>query len=226
MTVPGEARRAVVVGATGLVGGHLVEILAADPTVHRVLAPGRRPNPRWRDVAKVESPVVDFRTLGGAGDAFEGDLLFVCLGTTRKKAGSRDAFRQVDYEAVVASARKALERGALHAFLVSSVGADPRARNFYLRVKGEAEEALAALPFRSVDVFRPSILTGDREESRPAERLGIIATSLLAPLMVGPARRYRPIAARVVARAMARVASRPTPGRYVHESEEIAELGR
>lgn len=232
MTAQAPVRRTVVVvGATGLVGGHLVDILAADPSVTGVLAPGRRVTDRWRAVDKVVTPVVDFASLDASGDAskdaFAGNQVFLCLGTTMRKAGSREAFRQVDFDAVLASARAALAHGADQAFLVSSVGADPGARSFYLRVKGEIENALAALPFRAVHVFRPSVLTGSRGESRPGEHLGIALGTLLSPLMVGAARRYRPIAARTVARAMARsAASSPAAGRHVHESEEIAALGR
>lgn len=228
MTAQAPVRRSVVVvGATGLVGGHLVDILAADPSVAGVLAPGRRVTDRWRSVDKVATPVVDFASLEASEDAFAGNQVFLCLGTTMRKAGSREAFRRVDFDAVLASARAALAHGADQAFLVSSVGADPGARSFYLRVKGEVENALAALPFRAVHVFRPSVLTGDRGESRPGERLGIALGTLLSPLMVGATRRYRPIAARTVARAMARsAASPPAAGRHVHESEEIAALGQ
>jgi len=213
----------VVLGATGLVGGHLVEALLADAGVTRVVAPGRRPVDRWRETGRVETPVVDFAHLEPS--AFSGDQVFLCLGTTLRKAGSRAAFRAVDFDAVLASARSALEAGARDAFLVSSVGAGPGARGFYLRVKREAEEAVAALPFRSVHVFRPAILTGARSESRPVERAGIVLATMGAPFMVGRARRYRPIAAVTVARAMARVAVRPGEGVHVHESEEIQILG-
>ena len=142
-----------------------------------------------------------------------------------KKAGSRSAFRDVDLHVVEAAARAALKSGAQDAFLVSSVGADASARSFYLRVKAEAERAVAALPFRSAHIFRPSVLTGPREESRPGERVAIAAGRLLAPLMVGTARRYRPIEADVVARAMVSVAGSPGAGVHIHESEVIAGLG-
>lgn len=217
-------RRAVVVGATGLVGGHLLEELASDPGVPTIVAPGRRAWTPGVEGVEVTTPVVDFARPDPA--AFAGDQLFVCLGTTMKRAGSREAFRRVDHDAVLAVAGAALEAGARDCLVVSSAGADPSARGFYLRVKGETEVALATLPFRSLHLFRPSILTGDRGESRPAERMGILVGSLLSPLMVGPARRYRPIAAAVVARAMARAAADPGEGRRVWESEEIAALGR
>ena len=119
----------------------------------------------------------------------------------------------------------ASECGARDAFLVSSVGADPSARSFYLRVKAEAEQALADLPFRSLHIFRPSVLTGHRPESRPAERLGIAIGRALSPIMVGAARRYRPVAADVVACAMVRTARDPGTGTSIHESEDLARAG-
>lgn len=219
-------RETLVLGGTGLVGAHLVELLSADPAVTHVRAPGRRPMTRREGSAKVDAPVVDLARPQATPEAFRGDQVFVCLGSTLRKAGSREAFRRVDFDLLVGTARAALEAGAREAFLVSSVGADPTARSFYLRVKGEAEEALSTLPFRCLHVFRPSVLTGNRTEFRPSERLGVVLGGVLAPLMVGRARRYRPIAALTVARAMARVAATPTHGRHVYESEEIAALGR
>lgn len=223
-TAPPPGRTAVVLGGTGLVGGHLVRILAADAAVALVRAPVRRPTHAF-DGLGVESPVVDFGTLGATSELLACDQLFVCLGTTMARAGSRQAFRRVDFDAVVAGAEAAVSGGAQAVFLVSSVGADPASRSFYLRVKGEAEQALAALPVRSLHIFRPSILTGARREFRAGESVGILLSTLASPFMRRGLRRYRPISAEAVARAMARVASAPEPGRHVHESEEIAALG-
>jgi uncharacterized protein YbjT (DUF2867 family) len=175
--------------------------------------------------AQVETPVVDFADLRSYTDVLAADQVFICLGTTMKKAGSREAFRQVDVDAVVAAAEAALAAGARDAFLVSSVGAAPAARGFYLRTKGEAEAAVAALPFRSVQIARPSILTGHRHEWRPGERMGILLARLLTPMMVGSARRYRPIAAETVARALVAIARDPRAGVHVYESERLARLG-
>lgn len=205
-------------------GGHLVEELALDPEVARVVAPCRRPDLRWPAWPKVEARPLDLGRTDGAAPLIC-DQVFLCLGTTLRKAGSREAFRAVDLEAVAWAARLAVEGGARDAFLVSSLGADPGSRSFYLEVKGRAEEAVGSLPFRSVHVFRPSILTGARRESRPAERMGIVVGTLAAPLLRGPLRRYRPIAGGVVARAMAAAARCPGSGLRVHESEEIAALG-
>lgn len=203
----------------------MVAELAASPEVSVIVAPLRRAADLGIEDARLRAPIVTFGALSRDAKALAADQVFLCLGTTIKKAGSRLAFRAVDHDTILEAARVAASAGARDAFLVSSLGADPTARGFYLRVKGEVEAALSELPFRSLHVFRPSILTGARAESRPAERAGILLGSLLAPLMVGPLRRYRPIPAAVVARAMVRASRDPGEGRIVHESEEIADLG-
>ena len=218
-------RIVVVMCATGLVGGHLVQVLAAEETVEKVVAPVRRAVTDWLHQRRIEAPVVDPDALSQSARRFQADQVFICLGTTMKVAGSRDAFRRVDFDYVVESAHLAVEGGARDAFLVSSVGANSGSKVFYSRVKGEAEAAVSALPFRSVHILRPSVLVGDRKESRPGERLGIAVGKLLTPVLVGPARRYRPIEALTVARAMAVLSRQPDPGVHVLESEEIAVMG-
>lgn len=220
-----EPRRVLVFGASGLVGRAVLARLAPDPRVAEIIAPTRRQVPELLVRAGVSAPLVDFDDLPRGLAGIRADQGFVCLGTTMARAGNQAAFRRVDHGAVVAAARAALAAGAHDLFLVSSLGASPSARSFYLRVKGEAEEDTLALPFRSVHVFRPSLLTGARQESRPLERLAVRLGTLVAPVMRGPVRRYRPIAADTVAAAMVATARSPAPGRWVHESDEIAQIG-
>ena len=165
--------------------------------------------------------VVDFSRLDHHPELFAVDQVFLALGTTLKRAGSHDAFRAVDHDLVVDLARRALEGGAEDCLLVSSLGANPRARVFYSRVKGEAEQAVRALPWRTLSILRPSLLTGDRKEHRRGERLAIVASRLLAPFLVGPLARYRPVAAAQVAEAMVRLARNPVSGTRIYESERI-----
>jgi uncharacterized protein YbjT (DUF2867 family) len=131
------------------------------------------------------------------------DEVYLTLGTTIKLAGSRAAFRAVDFDSNLVVARSAHGAGARRAGLVSSMGADARSRVFYSRVKGELEEALAQIPFEGLVIARPSLLVGDRKSlgqpERPLERLGLVVSSVLGPFV--PAN-YRPIGAAVVARAL------------------------
>lgn len=182
---------AVLAGASGLVGGHVARLAAAD-TVALVR----------REMAGLRLPqrVVDF----GALDLGElrVERVYCALGTTIRKAGSQAAFRLVDFDYPMALARAARAAGATDFRLVSSVGADARSSNFYLRVKGELEEALAGLGFASLMIFRPAVLLGDRGESRPGEMVGKALSVAVGPLLLGPLAKYRATRAEDVARAM------------------------
>jgi uncharacterized protein YbjT (DUF2867 family) len=150
------------------------------------------------------------------------DHAFCCLGTTIKVAGSQAAFRRVDFDAVLAFAAAAKAAGATHLSVVSALGASTNAGVFYSRVKGEMEQAVAKLGFVSVHLLRPSFLLGERSEQRAGERMGIALATGLAPIMLGPARKYRPIHVDTVARAMLAGAAQNLPGVRVSESDQIA----
>jgi len=217
-------RVALLAGASGLVGNRCLARLLVEPGYARVITLARRPLPL--DDAKLEQRVVDFGRLGAADVDFPAATdVFCCLGTTMNRAGSESAFRQVDFTYVVALASLALGRGARQFLLVSALGANPTSRIFYNRVKGETEAAVSALPFEGRQIFRPSILTGERSERRTGERLGVAVMRGTAFAMVGPLRKFRPIAADTVAKAMVRVALRSPRGVNIYESDEIERLG-
>ena len=214
-----DQRRAIVAGASGLVGSHLVELLLGDDTWAAVTLLVRRELPLAH--GKLRQQVVDFAALPALPAA---DDLFCALGTTIAKAGSEAAFRAVDLDAVVAFAQAGWRAGAHQFLVVSSLGADPSARTFYGRVKGEMERAVGALAFDSIQIFRPSLLLGTRPELRVAERAATVVLGPLGPLFLGPLAHYRPVAASLVAEAMRRVARHALPGLAIHESERIREL--
>jgi uncharacterized protein YbjT (DUF2867 family) len=218
---PAPERAALLLGATGLVGGHCLERLLAEPAYTRVVAPVRRPLARQHP--KLEAPIVDFDRLVGHAEIFAVDDVFCCLGTTIRAAGSQDAFRKVDLVYVHDAARLAAEQGARQFLLVSAIGADPTSRVFYSRVKGEAEMAVQGLPFRRVVIARPSLLLGDRAEFRLGERVAEWVTVPLAPLLRGPLAKYRPIEARAVAAALVRLALEAGSGVRVVESDGLHE---
>jgi len=222
MTHPRSGRSALVLGATGLVGGHCVDLLLRDPdytTVHVIV---RRPT--GRASAGLEEHVLDYDLLSAHPDLFRVDSVLCCLGTTIRKAGSRQAFRRIDLEYPAEAARLAARAGAKNFVIVTSLGADPRSRIFYNRAKGEVEEAVrrAGLP---VWALRPSLLLGERREVRPAERLAQVLLRPIIPVMVGPLRRLRPVDAATVAQAMVNLARREGPGGVV-ESERIPVVAR
>ncbi|HVN30647.1 MAG TPA: NAD(P)H-binding protein [Thermoanaerobaculaceae bacterium] len=222
MTTRAEARSAVLLGATGLVGRSCLDLLLGDPAYDRVLVIARkaatRENPKLRWFA------TDLAELHQCGRLLDVDDVFCCLGTTIRAAGSREAFRRVDFGYVVGAAQAAAENGARQLLLISAVGADPGSRVFYSRVKGEVEGAVGKLPFRGTQIFRPSLLLGKREQFRLGERIAALALPLVSFLLVGPARKYRPIKASAVAAAMLKVAATEPPGVNVFESNRIAAL--
>ncbi|HEX8244960.1 MAG TPA: oxidoreductase [Longimicrobium sp.] len=218
-----SGRAAVVLGATGLVGGHCVDLLLADAAWSRVTVVGRRS--LEREHPRLVQRVTDLDRMGEAGDVFAADDVFCCLGTTIKKAGSREAFLRVDHDYPVAAARLAHERGASRFLLVSALGADAGSRIFYNRVKGQVERDVAALPFTGVALARPSLLLGRRAEHRGGEALAQTVMPLLSPVLRGPLRKYRAIEARTVARAMVRLAREGFTGVRVVESDELERLG-
>lgn len=226
--VPRLPRSAVVVGATGLVGGYLVDELAGAGV--RVRAAGRRAPAAGRHDPAPEFRALDFEALlddPAAADGFLDDVpaVFVALGTTRGAAGSKEAFRRVDLEYVRAVGEAARRSDVPHLLAVSSVGASTAASTFYLQVKGEAEEALQALAFPSLTLARPSVLLGHRSSPRTLERVSGAVLGAMAPVLKGPFARYRPIHARTVARALVQAARDPATGTAILESHHLARLG-
>ena len=214
MTSPGS-NSAVVVGATGLVGRACVEQLVARPEFSRITAVARRALPGDLQSAKLRTVVVDFDRLDERSDSFEASHVFCALGTTIKRAGSEERFREVDFGYALRVATLAAKAGARHFLLVSSVDASPTSRGFYLRVKGELEEAIMALSFPSLTVIRPSLLLGDRSEFRLGEAIAM-RLSWAFP------RRYRAVHVTDVARALVTAAIEDRPGVRVIENRDIS----
>ncbi len=209
-------------GATGLIGGHLLDLLLADPGYDRITTLVRRPLDLQHQ--KLDARIVDFDRLDELSDLPSADDVFCCLGSTMKKAGSKAAFRRVDHDYVVATARLGLAGGARRFLLVSSVGAGAKSMSFYSRVKGEAEVSVGKLGYESLHIFQPSILMGERTEKRSGERLGILAAGVFNPLMVGPLRRYRGIPPETVATGMVGAARSNVKGRQVYTHDAIRRL--
>ena len=180
---------------------------------------GRRAMPLQHD--KLEQRIMDLGALEALSDLPRVDDVFCCLGTTIKQSGSQEAFRRVDHDYVVALAGAGLRAGATQFLLVSAIGADPASRMFYSRVKGEAEGAVRRLPYRGVQIFRPSLLLGERAEFRLGERIAALVAPLLSLALVGPLRRYRPVRAETVARAMVHIAKEAPRGSNVFEYDAI-----
>ncbi len=208
-------RRVLLAGATGLVGRECLSLLAADPGVAAVTALVRRaPDAGMVHHRKLHFEPIDFEQLGLHARKVAADQVICALGTTLRRAGSREAFRHVDFDYPLALARIARRQGARHFLLVSAMGADPGSRVFYSRVKGELEQALAALDYPSLTILRPSLLLGERDEFRLGEELAR-RFAWAAP------RRYAPVRASDVAAALVEAAREDAPGMRVIESADI-----
>jgi len=211
----------MLVGATGAVGARTLTLALADPRVERVVALTRRPlaDPDPETRVSVDNRVVDFSDLVPGADFWTVDAVVCALGTTRRIAGSAEEFRRIDHDLPVRVGELTRAAGATSYALVSSVGADPDSRNFYLRVKGETERDLRAVGFPSFTAVRPSGLYGGTR-SRP-DNLGdriAGASRLLSPVLPN---RVRPVHVDRVARAALEAALDATPGTHVRESETL-----
>lgn len=205
--------RVLLAGATGLVGSALLRRLLDDANGPEVVALGRRAPP-------VQSPrlrcqAADFATLADQAP-LPAAAAYCALGTTIRTAGSQAAFKAVDLDAVAAFAAFARRSGARRFMLVSAFGADPDSRVFYSRIKGEAEQAVAGLGFEAVHIAQPSLLLGDRAESRPGEWLGKHLFRLLRPLLLGPLRPWRAVSADEVAARLIAASRSPVSGVLRH----------
>lgn len=208
-------RRVLLAGATGLVGGECLARLAADETVSGITALVRRaPADSSRYGRKVGFAQVDFDRLEERRALFSVDQVVCALGTTIKQAGSREAFRRVDFDYPLTIARRALEGGARHFLLVSSLGADAKSSVFYSRVKGELEQAVLALGYPAVTIVRPSLLLGDRQEFRLGEEIA-------KRFAWATPRKYRPVRASDVAATLVAATLEDRPGPRIIESAKI-----
>jgi uncharacterized protein YbjT (DUF2867 family) len=205
---------ALLAGASGLVGGECLRRLLASGAYATVKVITRRPLGAAAQPPALREIVVDFARLDSVRAELHADHVFCALGTTIRKAGSQAKFREVDFEYPRRLARLALASGARHFSLVSALGASSKSRLFYSRVKGELEDELRAMGWPSLCLLRPSVIAGDRQESRPLEHLGA------ALLRFGPAA-YRPVAAASIAAAMVATALREPPGVTILESRQI-----
>lgn len=213
-------RVALLVGATGLIGSQLLTKLLHSPFYSKVIALTRTPLTVRN--TKLKEVIFDF----DRPDASQvmADDIFCCLGTTIKKAGSREAFRKVDYEYPLKIAKLAKLNGAQKYLIVTAMGADPKSGIFYNRVKGEVEQELKGLDYESLHILRPSLLLGDRKESRAGEKIGEILATVFKPIMLGPLKKYRAIDSEKVANAMMLLARNSENGIFVHDSGALQQF--
>lgn len=216
--------QALVLGATGLVGGEVVQELLRSEAYDEVKVLLRRPLAFQHP--KLNQNIIDLEQLEEKADYFTGVRdVFCCLGTTIRKAGSQVKFRKVDLEYPLRAAKVSRQRGVKQFLAVSAMGANPGSRIFYNRVKGEAEQVLCSVGLQGVHLFRPSLLLGERNEFRFGEAAGAWIMKGLDPLMRGRTSKYRAMPATTIARAMVSIALTGTAGSHVYPNDVIHVLG-
>ena len=207
---------ALIVGATGLIGGQLLELLLADDRYSKVTALSRKP--LLINHSKLDNVVVDFNRLSEYFDRLSADDVFCCLGTTMKQAGSPEAFRKVDFEYPLEIAKITKGLGAKQFLIITALGASKKSSFYYNKVKGEVEEAIGNQGFESYHIFRPSFLQGKRIESRAGEEATKVFFSIFGFLVP---KKFKAIDSNKVARAMLMKAKEESRGVFVYESDTL-----
>jgi uncharacterized protein YbjT (DUF2867 family) len=216
------SKKAIIAGASGLIGSELLKILLGDPEYSEVLAIVRTPlelsHPKFNQIA------INFDRLDEYTHLITGDAIFCTLGSTRKKTPDLSVYRKIDHDYPVKLAEIAVANGISQFHLISSIGANKDSSNFYTKMKGETEEDIKTVEVYGLVIYRPSLLTGDRKERRFAEGLMQGLSKIINPLLVGGLKKYQSIEAKTVARAMAKLSKTALKGIYVYESNAIQEV--
>lgn len=216
-----NGKTAVIIGATGLVGKYLLDFLLDDPYYSSVVAFTR--SPLNRDHPKLEYFQTDFSSIAGLQNSIRGDDLFCCVGTTRKKARNMQNYRFVDYDIPVEFATIAKKNGFTGIYCISSLGANPDSLSFYLRLKGEMEQAILQLGFKKTAFLRPSLIIGKREEKRIMEDVAVKFFRFSRFLFFGKMKKYKPVKAVSIARAMLEIAKSDSKDIF-YENVRIKEI--
>ncbi|PWJ42589.1 NAD-dependent epimerase/dehydratase family protein [Sediminitomix flava] len=217
-------KTALVIGATGLVGKNLVQLLLHDAAYDKVIVFARRSTNIGH--SKLQEHIVDFDHIESWKELLKGDVLFSAMGTTIKKAGSKDVQYKIDYTYQYDVAKAASEQGVNQYVLVSSSGANAKSPIFYARMKGELDEAVIKLNFEKVAIIRPSVLVGEREERRFGEMIGIKLGKVLSAILP-PIAKYKPIRGETVAQAMINSLKVPTDKKLlVYELDSVFTLAK
>lgn len=217
-------KTALIAGASGLVGSHLMLELLSSERYEKLISIGRSTLPVTHE--KLTQHIVDFDKLDENESLIKADDIFCCLGTTIKKAGSKQNFYKVDFTYPYDLAHLCKKLGAQQYNLVTAMGSARKSAFYYNRVKGELEEKVMNMGYISLNIFRPSLLLGKRNEKRLGEDLAKAVYTLFKPVMLGPMKKYRAIEGADVAAAMAYISSLDKKGTFIYESDDIFEAAR
>lgn len=215
-------KTAIIIGSTGLIGSQLLKLLVNDSMYDTILRIVRQPS--YSLPEKVIQVVADFDNLNLIKNKLKGDDVFCCLGTTIKNAGSKEAFKKVDFDYCYQIAQLCFDMGAKNFFIVSALGADKNSTIFYNKVKGEMEEAISNIGYDSVYIFQPSLLLGNRKEFRLGEKIAQIIFKPLSIIMIGGLKKYAAIESIKVAKAMIYFSQNNQLGKHIISNEQMLNL--
>lgn len=214
--------KVIIVGASGLIGSHLLSELIKAKDISEIIAIVRKPlgiiEPKLKEL------IINFDDLEAYASEINGDIIFCCIGTTKKKTPDAKIYRKIDLEYPVMLAKIGLDNGMKQFHIVSSIGANSKSKNSYLKLKGELEDILKSLKIGSLHIYQPSILEGKRLEMRVLEKIGLSVFKLINPLLISGLRKYRSIKALDVARAMINQSRKELSGIFTYPSEQIKEI--
>lgn len=213
---------AILLGASGLIGGELLKLLLADPNYSKVKIIVRKKLPVTNE--KLEQIIADFSTIEVHKEKLKADVVFSCLGSTKKKTPDLREYYQIDHDYPLLVAKLTKDQGVESFHIVSSLGANSSSSGFYLKMKGETEDDIAKIGFKSYHIYRPSLLTGDRKEKRIVENIGEVIMKIIDPLLIGSFKKYRSISGKTVASAMHKQSLINGTGKFIYPSDKIKEL--
>jgi uncharacterized protein YbjT (DUF2867 family) len=215
--------KAIIAGASGLIGGLLLDVLLQRSEYKEVVILVRKELPVKH--TKLKQLVIDFDKLKDYAAELNGDVIFCCLGTTRKKTPDRAVYRQIDHDYPLQMAKIGLQNGVEQYHLVSALGANAGSSAFYMKTKGEVEEDITKVGLKCLHIYRPSLLTGDRtEKNRVEEKIVTVLFKLIDPLLLGSLKKYRSIPAKTVAMAMYKQSLIKQEGVFIHPSDQIKQI--
>ncbi|QNL51116.1 nucleoside-diphosphate sugar epimerase [Olivibacter sp. SDN3] len=213
---------ALIYGASGLVGGYLLTYLIESVDFQKVILYTRKKIAI--NSPKIEQIIDGMEALKLHQKELIADHIFCCLGTTKNKTPDKDEYYKIDHDFPLMAAAIGLENGTKHFHLVSALGADQHSMIFYNKTKGELERDIKLLPFQSINIYQPSLLTGSRKEKRNVEEITEKIFYFINPLLVGSLKKYRSISAKTVAAAMFNQALNNNQGLHIFKSDEIKEI--
>jgi uncharacterized protein YbjT (DUF2867 family) len=213
---------AIVLGASGLIGSHLLTLLLNDPHFDSIKIFVRKLLPIQHP--KLIQIITDFEHLELKREEIKADVIFCCLGSTKSKTPDLKHYRKIDHDYPLFFAAEGLKNGLQQFHLVSALGANSKSTNFYTKMKGETEDDLKKLGISCIHLYQPSFLTGNRNESRLLEKAVLVLMKVIDPLLIGSLKKYRSIAAEDVAKAMINESIKNKKGIFVHQSDQIKEL--